>query len=90
MQWWSGISREARVAAKAADQVLETEDERKPLLGLPMTVKEQFNIAGLETNWGNPEFKGWRPDADALAVARLKDCGRHYSRQKQCALHDGR
>jgi amidase len=64
----------ARVAADAADAAL-AKGERRPLLGLPMTVKEQFNVAGLPTTWGDPKFKDWRPDADALAVARLKAAG---------------
>jgi len=64
----------ARTAANAADAALER-GERQPLLGLPMTVKEQFNIAGLPTTWGFPKFKDWRPDADALAVQRLKAAG---------------
>ena len=49
--------------------------ERRPLLGVPMTVKEQFKVAGLPTTWGDPQFKDWRPDTDALAVARLKAAG---------------
>ncbi|MGA3000581.1 MAG: amidase [Acetobacteraceae bacterium] len=61
-------------AAKAADEAL-ARGERRPLLGLPMTVKEQFNIAGLPTTWGNPKFKEWRPTADALVVTRLKAAG---------------
>src|SRR5208283_4796279 len=61
----------ARAAADAADAALGR-GERQPLLGLPMTVKEQFNIAGLPTTWGHLKFKDWRPDADALAVQRLK------------------
>jgi amidase len=64
----------AHDAADAADAALGR-SERQPLLGLPMTVKEQFNIAGLPTTWGNPKFKDWRPDADALAVQRLKTAG---------------
>jgi amidase len=64
----------ARMAADAADTAL-ARGERRPLLGLPMTVKEQFNVAGLPTTWGDPKFKDWRPDADALAVARLKAAG---------------
>ena len=64
----------ARAAADAADAALGR-GERQPLLGLPMTVKEQFNVAGLPTTWGDPKFKDWRPDADALAVARLKAAG---------------
>ena len=64
----------ARTAADAADAALER-GERQPLLGLPMTVKEQFNIAGLPTTWGFPKFKDWRPDVDALVVQRLKAAG---------------
>ena len=64
----------ARAAADAADAAL-ARGERHPLLGLPMTVKEQFNIAGLPTTWGHPKLKDWRPDADALAVQRLKAAG---------------
>ncbi|HYM02282.1 MAG TPA: amidase [Stellaceae bacterium] len=64
----------ARAAAKLADQAL-ARGERRPLLGLPMTVKEQFDVAGLPKCWGNPEFKDWRPDRDALAVSRLKGAG---------------
>jgi amidase len=64
----------ARAAADAADAALDR-GERRPLLGLPMTVKEQFNVAGLPTTWGFPRFRDWRPDADALAVQRLKAAG---------------
>ena len=64
----------ARQAAAAADEALAHGD-RRPLVGLPMTVKEQFNIAGLPTTWGEPKFKDWRPPADALAVTRLKTAG---------------
>jgi len=64
----------ARAAADATDAAL-ARGERRPLLGLPMTVKEQFNIVGLPTTWGNPKFKDWKPDFDALAVQRLKAAG---------------
>lgn len=64
----------ARTAAQAADDAL-AKGEKKPLLGLPMTVKEQFGIAGLPTTWGDPKFKGWKAEVDALAVQRLKAAG---------------
>ena len=48
----------ARAAAKAADEAL-AKGEKKPLLGLPMTVKEQFRVAGLPTCWGIPKYKDW-------------------------------
>jgi amidase len=28
--------------------------ETKPLLGIPLTIKESYNIAGLPTTWGSP------------------------------------
>jgi amidase len=64
----------ARAAADAADVALGR-GERLPLLGLPMTVKEQFSIAGLPTTWGHPKFRDWQPQVDALVVQRLKAAG---------------
>lgn len=64
----------ARAAARAADAAL-ARGERRPLLGLPITVKEAFNVVGLPTTWGIPAFKGWQPAQDAVAVARLKAAG---------------
>src|SRR5438034_9467226 len=64
----------ARTSADAADAAL-WRGERRPLLGLPMTVKEQFGVAGLPTTWGDPKFKDWKAEVDALAVQRLKAAG---------------
>jgi amidase len=64
----------ARTAADAADAAL-ARGEQRPLLGLPMTVKEQYNVAGLPTTWGFKRFRNWRPDFDSLAVQRLKAGG---------------
>jgi amidase len=64
----------ARAAAGDADAAL-ARGERRPLLGLPMTVKESFNVAGLPTTWGFPAAKDWRPAADAVVVARVKAAG---------------
>jgi amidase len=64
----------ARAAADAADAALGR-GERQALLGLPMTVKEQYNIVDLPTTWGHLKFKNWQPEADALVVQRLKAAG---------------
>jgi len=64
----------ARRAADDADAAL-ARGERRPLLGLPMTVKEQFTIAGLPTTWGYPNFRNWRAESDCLPVQRLKAAG---------------
>jgi amidase len=64
----------AREAARAADAAL-ARGERRPLLGVPMTVKESYDVAGLPTTWGFAEFADYRPAADALAVTRMKEAG---------------
>jgi amidase len=61
-------------AARAADAEL-ARGVKKPLLGLPMTVKESYNIAGLPTTWGIPAYKDFTPTEDALPIARVKDAG---------------
>jgi amidase len=61
-------------AARAADAAL-ARGERRPLLGIPLTVKESYNVAGLPTTWGIPAQKDFRPAEDALAISRVKDAG---------------
>src|SRR5256886_12031859 len=64
----------ARAAADAADAAL-TKGERRQLLGIPMTVKEHYAVAGLPTTRGDPKHKGWKAEVDALVVQRLKAAG---------------
>ena len=64
----------AREAARAADAAL-ARGKRGPLLGVPMTVKESNNVAGLPTTWGFEAARGWIAPADAVGVARLKAAG---------------
>ena len=54
----------AHAAAKAADQAL-ARGEKRPLLGVPMTVKEAHNVAGLPTTWGSEAFKDWIAPTDS-------------------------
>jgi len=64
----------AREAAAASDAAL-ARGEHRPLLGVPMTVKEAFNVAGLPTTWGNEGKKSWIAPTDSVVVARLKAAG---------------
>ncbi len=64
----------ARAAAIEADRAL-ARGERQPLLGIPMTVKEAFNVAGLPTTWGLPGMKEIPVTEDAVAIRRLKAAG---------------
>jgi amidase len=61
-------------AAHAADAA-RRRGETRPLLGLPVTVKESYNVAGLPTTWGFPPQKDFRPGEDALSIARVKEAG---------------
>ncbi len=61
-------------AARAADAAL-ARGEHRPLLGLPMTVKESYNVGGLPTTWGFPAQKDFVPPDDALSISRVKDAG---------------
>ena len=62
------------LAARAADAE-RARGANKPLLGIPMTVKESYNVAGLPTTWGIPAQKDFRPAEDALSISRVKDAG---------------
>ncbi|MFB8000875.1 amidase [Nocardia sp. NPDC056000] len=64
----------ARAAAQRADQA-RARGEDGPLLGIPVTVKESYNIAGLPTTWGMPENRDFVPAADAEQVARITAAG---------------
>ena len=64
----------ARAAAKTADAALARGDDR-PLLGIPIVIKESFDVAGLPTTWGVPAFKDFVPNEDALMVARVRAAG---------------
>ncbi|WP_435155480.1 amidase [Amycolatopsis sacchari] len=64
----------ARSAAREADRA-RARGEDRPLLGIPVTVKESYNIAGLPTTWGVPRYRDFVPTEDAVQVSRLKAAG---------------
>ena len=59
--------------AKAMDG--QTPGEHQPLFGVPMTIKESFDIAGLPTTWGHKAHENYIARRDAKIVARLKAAG---------------
>lgn len=61
-------------AADAESAVMRGE-ELGPLHGVPFTVKDSIDTAGVLTQRGSPIFKGRRPDEDATSVTRLKKAG---------------
>ena len=64
----------ARADARAADLAI-ARGEFKPLTGVPMTVKESFDLRGYPTTWGIEVHREHRAREDALAVQRVKAAG---------------
>ena len=65
----------ARKRARAADHALAKGEIWGPLHGVPMTIKESYDVAGMPTTWGLDELKDNRPKRNALAVDRLFKAG---------------
>jgi amidase len=61
--------------ARAADRARAKGESWGPLHGLPMTVKESFDLQGQPTTWGHVTRAGHVATQDALAVQRLKAAG---------------
>lgn len=70
------LAEDARAAAAEADQRRAQPDaEVSSLLGLPVAVKDNFEMAGVRTTAGSPSLDRYVPGADAAAVARLRSAG---------------
>src|SRR3989449_6019201 len=65
----------ARSRARAADRALSKRDVWGPLHGVPMTIKESYDVAGLPTTWGVPASKNNIATKNAVAVSRLLGAG---------------
>jgi aspartyl-tRNA(Asn)/glutamyl-tRNA(Gln) amidotransferase subunit A len=66
---------EALAAAEAAQAALCRGDQVGPLHGVPVSVKDIINTAGIRTSWGSRLMADNVPPTDAVAVARLKRAG---------------
>ena len=68
---------EARACAIAADTALAAQPSQAlgPFHGVPMTIKESFDVTGMHTTRGNLAFKDHIASTDALAVSRLRQAG---------------
>lgn len=60
--------------AVAADAARAAGDER-PLLGIPIALKDVLSTKGIETTCGSKILKGYHPVFDATSVARLYEAG---------------
>jgi aspartyl-tRNA(Asn)/glutamyl-tRNA(Gln) amidotransferase subunit A len=60
--------------AKAADEKRAAGDDR-PLLGIPLAIKDVISTEGIETTCGSNILTGYVPVFSATAVKRLEDAG---------------
>jgi amidase len=65
----------ARERARTADAALARGDVWGPLHGVPMTIKESFDVAGLPSTWGNPAWQDSVAAENAVLVERLLGAG---------------
>ncbi|WP_062749398.1 amidase [Erwinia persicina] len=69
------LAGDAMKQAIAAEAAVMRGDDLGLLHGVPFTVKDSIDTAGVLTQRGSPIFKDRRPDEDATSVARLKKAG---------------
>ncbi|MEH2520638.1 Asp-tRNA(Asn)/Glu-tRNA(Gln) amidotransferase A subunit family amidase [Bradyrhizobium sp. AZCC 1610] len=69
------LTDEARAAAVLADQRLASGETVGPLHGVPFTVKENIDMAGLPTTWGVPALANAVAPVDAPVVERMRAAG---------------
>ncbi len=65
----------ARKRAMDADKALAQGEIWGPLHGLPMTVKDVFEVVGMPATSGDPALKEYMPKHNAISVQRLIDAG---------------
>ena len=89
-----GIARESALAtARKLDANEKPDASSGALAGIPISVKDILNVAGLPTNWGSRLMQDAAPaTADTIAVARLRAAGAVIvgkSTTTEFAIHDG-
>ncbi len=65
----------AKKRAQAADAAVKRGKKLGPLHGVPMTVKESYDVVGMPTTWGQPALRNNLPPRNAIAVDRLLAAG---------------
>jgi amidase len=69
------IEERARQRAKEADEALSHDEVWGPLHGVPVTIKDVFEAAGLRTTASFKPLASYIPKQDATVVARLRQAG---------------
>lgn len=71
---WEYVDADGAIeAARYLDRLRE--DERGPLHGIPVGLKDIIDTVDMPTGYGSPIYAGHRPTVDAAGVERLRDAG---------------
>ena len=65
----------ARAAAREADAAVARGDSLGPLHGVPMTVKDAWEVAGVPSTGGTLGRAGYIPQSDATVISRMRTAG---------------
>jgi aspartyl-tRNA(Asn)/glutamyl-tRNA(Gln) amidotransferase subunit A len=66
---------QARAAARVAEAEIGRDEWRGPLHGVPLGIKDLFDVAGVPNTMGSKILRESVPGADATVVGRLRDAG---------------
>jgi amidase len=69
------LNERALEQARAADRALAAEDSVGPLHGVPITIKDSHDVAGIVSTAGTRGRAAYVPEKSATAVARLQEAG---------------
>jgi len=69
------LSEQALADAKKADEEIARGNYRGPLHGVPVTIKDMFEMAGVLTTGGSKILAEWVPETDSALVERLRAAG---------------
>jgi amidase len=75
-----GLRAVRAVAGDAVDQARRADDARRqglggPLLGIPVLIKDNVDVAGMTTTAGSVALQGLMPSTDAVLVGNLRAAG---------------
>src|SRR5262245_30536983 len=69
------LADQALAEAKKADQEIASGHYRGPLHGVPVSIKDMFEMAGVLTTGGSKILAEWVPETDSALVERLRAAG---------------
>ncbi|MGH7875805.1 MAG: amidase [Candidatus Binatia bacterium] len=69
------LREQASAEAEKADQEIARGNYRGPLHGVPVTIKDMFETAGVLTTGGSKILADWLPETNATLVERLQTAG---------------